>query len=42
MRTILPPLLILILAATFGLIFIFGLISPMHEMLEWFSGGGKK
>jgi general secretion pathway protein F len=42
LRTILPPFLILCLAGTLGLLFIFGLMQPMMSLMEGLSGGGKK
>ena len=41
LRAILPPLLVLLLAGTFGLLFIFGLMAPMYNLLDLLSGGGK-
>lgn len=38
-RTILPPLLITLLAVTMGGLFIFGLMAPMLELLDGLSGG---
>jgi general secretion pathway protein F len=42
LRTLLPPLLTIILAGSLGAIFIFGLMSPFFELLDGLSGGGKK
>jgi type II secretory pathway component PulF len=42
LRTLLPPLLVLILATTLGGVFIFGLMQPMVELLDGLSGTGKK
>lgn len=39
LRTVLPPLLILALAAFLGLVFIFGLMGPMFALLRGLSGG---
>jgi type II secretory pathway component PulF len=41
LRTILPPLLIVVLAGTLAALFIFGLIAPMYSLLEGLSGGKK-
>lgn len=42
LRTILPPLLIVLVAGTLGLLFVCGLLMPMFELLDGLSGGGKK
>ena len=42
LRTILPPLLILLLAGSLGLLFIFGVMAPMYGLLDGLSGGGRK
>jgi len=38
LRTVLPPLLIVAIAGTLGLLFIFGLMAPMGSLLEGLSG----
>lgn len=42
LRTVLPPILIVLLALTLGGLFIFGLMGPFLELLDGLSGGGKK
>jgi type II secretory pathway component PulF len=42
LRTVLPPLLIIVVAATLGVVFIFGLYGPLLELLDGLSGGGRK
>jgi len=42
LRTVLPPLLIVLLALTLGSLFIFGMMLPLFELLDGLSGGGKK
>ncbi len=42
LRTVLPPLLIIILAGTLGFVFVFGLLGPMFELLDGRSGGNMK
>ena len=42
LRTVLPPLLIIVLAGSLGALFIFGLMSPFFELLDGLSGGGMK
>jgi len=42
LRTVLPPLLTVLLAASLGALFILGLMSPFFELLDGLSGGGKK
>jgi type IV pilus assembly protein PilC len=42
LRTILPPLLIILIAITLGFVFIFGLSWPLLELLDGLSGGGLK
>ena len=42
LRTILPPLLIVLLALTLGGMFIFGLTAPLFQLLDGLSGGGRK
>jgi type II secretory pathway component PulF len=42
LRTILPPLLIIVLAMSLGALFIFGLMAPFIELLDGLSGGGRK
>jgi type II secretory pathway component PulF len=39
LRTVLPPLLVVGMAATLGTLFVFGLMSPMYSLLEGLSGG---
>lgn len=39
LRTVLPPFFIIILAASLGLLFIFGLMAPMFALLRGLSGG---
>jgi type II secretory pathway component PulF len=39
LRTILPPLLIVILAGLLAAVFIFGLMGPMYKLLEGLGGG---
>lgn len=41
LRTVLPPLLIVLLAITVGSLFIFGLMAPMFVILDLLSGGLK-
>jgi general secretion pathway protein F len=36
LRTVLPPLLILVLALTFAAVFIFGLLAPLYELMTKF------
>ena len=42
LRTVLPPLLIVCLAAILGGLFIFGLMTPLVGLLEGLSGGGRR
>ena len=42
LRTVLPPLLIIVLAGSLGACFIFGLMAPFIELLDGLSGGGMK
>jgi type II secretory pathway component PulF len=42
LRTVLPPLLIIVLALSLGALFIFGLMAPFIELLDGLSGGGRK
>jgi type IV pilus assembly protein PilC len=42
LRTVLPPLLIIVLTMSLGMLFIFGLMAPFIELLDGLSGGGKK
>lgn len=42
LRTVLPPLLIILLTMSLGMVFIFGLMAPFIELLDGLSGGGKK
>jgi type II secretory pathway component PulF len=42
LRTVLPPLLVIILAASLGALFIFGLMAPFIALLDGLSGGGMK
>ena len=41
MRLLFPPFLLIVLAATIGTLFIFGLFAPLLEILDGLSGGGK-
>lgn len=41
LRTVMPPLLVLIVAAVLAFMFIFGLLGPMLNLLDGLSGGGK-
>jgi type II secretory pathway component PulF len=42
LRTIVPPLLVIIVALLLALVFILGLLGPMLELLDGLSGGGLK
>ena len=41
-RTLLPPLLILLVSGTLGVLFVLGLFAPLLELLDGLSGGGKR
>ncbi len=41
-RTLLPPLLILLVSGTLGVLFVLGLFTPLLELLDGLSGGGKR
>jgi type II secretory pathway component PulF len=40
LRTILPPILVIVLAGSLGALFVFGLMAPFFQLLEGLSGGG--
>jgi type II secretory pathway component PulF len=42
LRTVLPPLLIILVAGSLAAVFIFGLLGPMINLLDGLSGGGKQ
>lgn len=42
LRTIVPPLFIILIAGTIGSLFVFGLIGPLFELLDGLSGGNRK
>ena len=41
-RTLLPPLLILVVGSSLGILFALGVFAPMLELLDGLSGGGKR